>query len=212
MPSQTEVENLQSLLSQLGALAGAALTSIWLDSTIEELTEQYPGFIDPFLGASAALTAEWYAQLNPAAAFAAAPAPIPQPEVLSASVRWAFTQSDPLTATVGSTERHIFTQSRQTVVSNAQRENVRWARYASANACPWCRVLATREAVYSSADNAVAGHDNCNCMAVPIRGGDTWTPPDYVQGWVEEYNTARGQAAAKDLNSIVNQMRVNASR
>jgi len=211
VPSPTEVANLQGLLTQLGVLAAVSLRRIWDDTDIPTLVEAYPGLVDPFLGASAALTAEWYFGLNPGAAFAAEPAPIPEPDVLSSSVRWAFTQTDPLTATIGSTERHIFTQSRQTVVSNAQREGVRWARYASANACPWCRVLATREAVYSSAENAVAGHDNCHCMAVPVRDGDDYTPPDYMTGWIDEYNTARAEAGG-DLNAIVNQMRVNASR
>ena len=196
---------------QLGVLGAAALRRVWDSNDIETLKDLYPGLIDPFLGASAALTAEWYFQLNPSRPFAAIPAPNPAPQVLSKSVAWAFTQADPLTAAVGSTERHIFTLSRETVVSNSQREGVRWARYASANACPWCRVLATREAVYRSAENAVKGHDNCNCMAVPIRDGDQWVPPDYVQGWVEEYNTARAEVGG-NLNDIVNQMRINASR
>jgi hypothetical protein len=211
VPSQTEVENLQSLLSRLGVLGAAALTQVWDRNDIATLKLLYPDLIGPLLAAAGTLTAEWYFGLNPSQPFAAIPAPIPQAEVLSKSVGWAFTQTDPLQAAVGSTERHIFTLSRETVVSNAQREGVRWARYASANACPWCRVLATREAVYRSAENAIKGHDNCNCMAVPIRDGDQWTPPDYVQGWLEEYNTARAQAGG-NLDDIVNQMRLNASR
>lgn len=208
MPSQAEVSNFQRLLVTLGAAAVTAVQAMWRTTELQDVKDAYPEVLLPFIAASGSLAAEWYYSLNPDAPFAIEAAPLPQPPVLSASVGWSFSQADPLTALAGSSERHVFTSARETVVSNAQREGVTWARYASANACPWCRVLATREAVYKSADNAIKGHDNCHCLAVPVREGDIWTPPDYVQGWAEEYNAARA-AVGGDLNSIVNHMRTN---
>jgi hypothetical protein len=43
-------------------------------------------------------------------------------------------------------------------------------------------------------------------MAVPVRAGDTYTPPDYVKGFLKEYNTARAEVGG-NLNDIVNKMR-----
>lgn len=209
MPSPTEAANFQQLLLNLGAVAATVVTTMWNDTPdSEELKEQYPPTIDPFLAAAATLAAQWYSLLSDAP-FATEIPPLPQPEVLSASVGWSFTQSDPLQSVIGSTERHLFGTARTTVVANAEREGVKFARYASANACSWCRVLATREAVYSSAENAVKGHDNCHCLAVPVREGDIWTPPDYVQQWNDDYIAAR-EAVGGDLNAIVNHMRSNA--
>ena len=92
-------------------------------------------------------------------------------------------------------ERAIFDGFRDTITANADREpGARWARHASANACGWCRMLATREAVYTSAHAAGDGnryHDHCHCMAVVVRPGQTYTPPPYVAQWDDDYKEAR---------------------
>ena len=206
MPSPTEVAALQGLILRLSVVAGRSVTQLFGNASSEQMKQVYPDVVDPFLSAAGTLTAEWYDSLDPESTFDTRPSVLPAREILSGSVGWAFSQLNPLAAMIGTTERHIFTTSRKTVVENAERERVRFARYASANACAWCRVLATREAVYKSAENAVKGHDNCHCMAVPVRGGDTYTPPAYVADWLEEYNTARGEVGG-NLNDIVNKMR-----
>lgn len=33
-------------------------------------------------------------------------------------------------------------------------------------------------------------HDNCYCIAVPVRSGDTYTPPAYAQSWEDDYKDA----------------------
>ena len=207
MPSPAEVANFQGLLLKLGVVATTAVSKMFGNaSDAQQVKDAYPATVDPYIGAAATLSAQWYDQLDPNATFATEVAPPPASGVLESSVGWALGQIDPMGALVGSTERHIFGASRDTVVLNAQREHVKYARYASANACAWCRVLATREAVYHTAQSAVKGHDNCHCIAVPVRGGDVWTPPDYVKAWTQEYNDARG-AVGGNLNDIVNHMR-----
>lgn len=37
-------------------------------------------------------------------------------------------------------------------------------------------------------------HDNCKCLAVPVRAGTTYTPPDYVKQWESDYQIAAGLA------------------
>lgn len=207
MPSPSEVSNFQDLIASLAAVAVTRTTEL-VSATQDPatLSDVYPATLDPFIAASGQLTAEWYHSLAPDAAFAVEPAPAPPRQALSVNVRWALTQPNIVEAVTGAAERQVFTMSRDTVLVNAEREGVRYARYASANACAWCRVLATREAVYHSAETAVKGHDNCHCIAVPERGGNTYTPPDYVKGWLDDYNAARGEVGG-NLNDIVNHMR-----
>lgn len=209
MPSSAEVAAFQDLVTRLAGLAIADAVGLLrsVDSAdAAQLLEVYPQLLDPYLAATAQLTAEWYHNLAPDTGFPVQPADLPERGVLAANANWALTQADPVQALSGSVERQVFTVSRNTVLSNAERENVRFSRYASANACPWCRVLATRGAVYRSQQSAVKGHDNCHCIAVPDRPGSPYVPPDYVAGWLDEYNEARAQVGG-NLNDIVNSMR-----
>lgn len=211
MPSPGEVENFQAILAALAANAAprtAALVDAAPDAVVVQ--EAFTALVDPYIAASGQLTAQWYHDLNPAAAFAVEVAPAPPRAVLSANVRWALTQTDVASAVSGVAERRVFQSSRDTVLLNAGREGVRYARYASANACPWCRVLATREAVYHTAESAVKGHDNCHCIAVPERGSNAYEPPAYVADWLDDYNAARDEVGG-NLNDIVNHMRRNAA-
>jgi hypothetical protein len=206
MPSPTEVANFQQLISGLASAAISQIAGL-LDSTQDPmfLQDAYPELIDPFIAGAGTLAAEWYSGLAEST-FPVEVAKAPPITALKSNVRWALSQADVRQALSGSAERHVFTASRDTVLYNARRENVKFARYASANACPWCRVLATRDAAYHTADSAVRGHDGCHCIAVPVRDGDSYIPPDYVQGWLDEYNAARDQVGG-GLDAIVNQMR-----
>lgn len=207
MPSPAEVSNFQQLVTNLAAIAVNRVSGL-LASTQESalLQEAYPQTVDPFIAAAGQLSAEWYQSLNPDSDYAVETGPTLPVSVLQKNVRWALTQTDVFGALTGSAERQVFTATRNTVLFNAERERVRFARYASANACPWCRVLATREAVYYTQESAVAGHDNCHCIAVPVRGSDVYTPPEYVQQWLKDYQDARAEVGGK-LNDIVNHLR-----
>ena len=207
MPSYSEVANFQDLIGQLAAVAVTRTTELMRSSQdVAFVQEAYPAVVDPFIAASGQLTAEWYRSLDPEAEFAVEAPPPPATVVLQANVRWALTQLDPIGALTGSAERQVFSMSRDTVEVNAARERVRYARYASANACPWCRVQATRGAVFYTKEAAVKGHDNCHCMHVAERGGDVYTPPDYVNQWKTDYKDARS-AEGGNLDDIVNNMR-----
>lgn len=63
--------------------------------------------------------------------------------------------------------------------------------------------MATRGAVYRSAQSAVRGHDNCKCLAVPERAGmtDYYTPPPLVREAEARYVTARKQLQAEGVAS-----------
>lgn len=138
----------------------------------------------------------------------------------------------------GSSQRMINDASRTTVVRNAEQEGVKWARLAAPDACAFCKVMALRGAVYNSygvtedrpgmaaasvhrtvvvGRNGVARgkrkigesyHDCCRCVAVPVRKGAEWKPPDYVADWLKQYRDARKAAGgATDLKKILAEMR-----
>ncbi|MGX9669933.1 VG15 protein [Mycobacterium sp. HM-7] len=164
------------------------------------ISDAYPQLITPYLAGSATLTATWYDEQPStplpagAAPFIAEPAELAPIEQLAASARWAMLQPKPLTALQRTGTRAVFTASRDTVIANTARERVRWARHASANACGFCRMLATRGAVYHTQALARKSHDGCHCLAVPDRDG-LYVPAPYVERWTDDYNQARSDGA-----------------
>jgi hypothetical protein len=219
MPTVHEVANFQRLLGHLARLAIRAVAAGWHGDPAA-----YARLVDPFLAASAQLSAHWYHSLAPTVPFAAAPGPLPPPEALQQNADYALSTPDPVGTLGGTTERHVFATSGLTVAANADREGVRYARYASANACAFCRILATRKAVYTSeaAATRVGGrggrprgsraigdsyHDNCHCIAVPVRPGEGYQPPDYVDQWQRDYEAARLDPDVHTFDETVNHMR-----
>ena len=207
----------QRALSGLAASSSRSVTKLLarLDRlTVPEalgfISDAYPVVIDPYLRGSAELTTQWYAEQparpvrRGAAVFVPEAAPLIERDRLAASARWAVLQRDPVSALSGSATRSIFDQARRPVLANVRREKVKWARYASASACGFCRMLATREAVYASEGNALKSHDNCFCLATPCRDG-VWNPPAYVEQWREDYDAAR-EAGATTAGEIARAM------
>ncbi|AYD83968.1 head maturation protease [Mycobacterium phage Grizzly] len=179
------------------------------------VSDAYPEIVTPYLAAAGDLTATWYED-QPAALgakpFIAQPAELPAVEQLAANGRWAITQQSPTSALEGTSRRQLFKTHRETVLTNADREGVRWAREARPGACGFCRMLATRiltegelgaPGLYRSKRsarrnphrfNSVRGHDFCRCVAVPIRGGSDYVVPDYVHSWLEDYEAVSRDA------------------
>ncbi len=204
MPSLADIATFQGAIHDLNILAIADLVSLWghvgdqkPDAVQSALVAAVPAVIAPYIGASGDLAAQWYDDLAPESSFTATPAALPPVDQLEASVRWAVGplygrgEAPVLDLLGGSMQRYVFGGARDTIVTNAHREGVRWARQASASACAFCRMLASRGAVYGSAAKAMASHDNCRCAAVPLRKGDTYTPPSYVADWEAQYIDAR---------------------
>lgn len=217
------VTEFQGAIAELANRSGAAVDKLVAGlgrlnegEALRFVTEAYPGLLDPYLRASAELSAQWYSE-QPAGPrrrggqmFLPTPAPLPPSKQLATSARWATTQSDPAAALRGASTRHTFNSSRKTIYDNVEREGVRYARQADPLACGFCRMLATRSvtwtqprsgSLYRTGMNAMrsphnkrleaAGHDNCNCIVIPVRNGD-YTPPDYVLQWTDDYYAARG--------------------
>ncbi|MEU4709504.1 hypothetical protein AB0G00_24070 [Nocardia salmonicida] len=175
------------------------------------MIEAYPEIVTPHISIAGDVTAGWYEDLNPSSTYRAAPAALPPVEQLHASAGWAMSQKESLPLLAGSAQRMLFGGSRDTVATNAEREGTRYARHASANACKFCQILATRndEYLYSSESTAEKSggkkyHDHCHCIAVPVRGGSAYKPPDYVEQWSKDYDAAAKAAGTNsDIGAIM---------
>lgn len=219
MPSVAQIADWQRSINALTVLAMRDINSFWSEVSRMDpaesravLLEIMPGLVRDYSATAGSLSADFYADSG-RSGFRAIAAEPPTVAQVQGSVGWATYplisgEGSALTRLAGVSRRLIFTTSRETTFANTRRDaGASWARYASANACPWCRMLATRGGVYSSERNANAGHDNCKCMAVPVRAGDSYEPPQYVKEWEQQYVDARATANSGNPNDIVNAWR-----
>lgn len=163
-----DARELQALLADVSTLAQRDLTLVWsqvadLDyrSTSAVLLDAVPEIATQYSTVSGVASAEFYDGQSPGSRFRAVPAAPPPVEQVQASTRWALgtlfspTATTPLELLGGSLQRMVFNTSRQTIYENSREEpGATFARYASANACAFCRMLATRGAVYASEASA----------------------------------------------------------
>jgi hypothetical protein len=192
-----------------GRAAAAAL-----ESFMSELTAAYGSV-------AAALAADFYDQLREGAgapnlfrANLADPAPPPQVE---AAARWAagplFGGEGPNAAldhAAGAVQRLVVQPARDTIALNVRRDPARpgWARVPRGKGCAFCRMLAGRGAVYSSAKAAGemrAFHDHCKCQAVPVwRGQKLPYDADELE---QQYRAARKNAGSGSTKAVLAQLR-----
>lgn len=158
----------QSLLSELHRLGLGDLQELLrradeFPDFAAYVLEAYPELVAQYASAAAALSATWYEEAAPALSYIAEPAELPSLDRWAVSAQWALAtpSTDSLLQNLsGSLQRGVFDLARETTLLNADAEpGAKWARHASANACEFCRMMATRGSVYTSAAAAtqVAG-------------------------------------------------------
>jgi hypothetical protein len=199
------------LLTQVNRLAEEELNELWAQaerlSTSEffaYVTGSYPVVVDPYISMAADLAATWFELSDPESSYKAVLAPPPPAEKLTISARWALKAEGEqgLTDLQGSMNRAVFDGARETTRINVEKTDSRWAVDARATACPWCRMMATRGAVYHTEANALkACHDNGHCVALEDRLGD-YEPPAHIEQWTDEYLKARANAGSGDPKQI----------
>lgn len=88
-----------------------------------------------------------------------------------------------------------------------------YARHASANACAFCAMLATRGPIYTSSSNAgTLGskyHDDCHCTVVPVFPGQTYREAPYVKRWREAYAESPSGKTKEVLSTMREQLGTN---
>lgn len=152
----------QKILEQLHTLATADVVRLWRASSGADLDSQafrelivqaYPEIATQYATIAADLATEWYDASGPELSYQATPAPAAPVEQYAANARFALTATGEIALThlTGAVQRAVWNGARDTIATNVEAESgARWARYASANACAFCRVMASRGAVYAS--------------------------------------------------------------
>ena len=181
MPTPAPHER-QRALSTLTTLSKRDLAAIWRkldlsrpDKLAEPLAQVLAEIADKYGAAAAALAADWYDEARDDAGapgrFRAIVADPPDTERIGALSRWGVgplfgANPDGATALsllVGGLQRIVINQARDTTFGSVGLDPARprYARHASANACAFCALMATRGAVYASEDDAlrVTGHN-----------------------------------------------------
>ncbi|MFJ3289986.1 hypothetical protein ACIPMW_32460 [Streptomyces sp. NPDC086669] len=170
--------------------------------------------VGQYSAASAAAAATSYEEQRAAAGirrrFAAEPAPAPPDEQVEASLRWAASDvwdggsvATARTRTEGAMERLVLNRGRDTMQQAVRqdREAVAWARGAALGACSFCKLMASRGAVYESsgtagreADARFEGdtgeakyHNFCHCVIIPVFRGQTFQLSPQAAEWDRLY-------------------------
>ena len=153
----------RQILAELERQSKAQLVTLWRDAGRQGdfrawMLDAYPELAGLWSDISSELAASWYEESLPGSPYVARAAAAPKVEQLVSSVTWALNVGDATTGLdllSGSLQRAVYDASRRTIEWNTELEGgSKWARHASANACSFCRMLATRGAVYASAGSA----------------------------------------------------------
>lgn len=133
-------------------------------------------------------------------------------ERLVKSAQWALGGDgvEALSRLEHTTQRAVFDGARTTTLENVERTGSRWARDARADACAFCRLLATRTGkyLYKSRDTAATKvHDDCHCLPIEVVNPSDYQLPEYAQQWEDEYNKARAEAGVGNPKSILSAWR-----
>lgn len=152
-----------------------------------------PLIVGDYGDGAAALALDWYEELRDAAkptkGFTPSPFAVVHEEELASSVAWATqalydleqqrnTIADELVAEATRRslqllepviQKDVASGFRDTVVNNATRDPAAagWQRFARADGCKFCLMLAGRGAVYTEATADFAAHTDCHCLAGP---------------------------------------------
>lgn len=123
------------------------------------LLDAVPAIVETYGGAASELSLAWWDDLFDGIESPPPVAPAPPPSAqLVAQTRWAtaplFTGASPATRLASVIKQHIYGAQRGVVTASSQQADVRYARVARSNACNFCRVIASRGAVYGSAERA----------------------------------------------------------
>jgi hypothetical protein len=201
------------LLSELNRVAASDLFQVWRSAGLADvdfaqfITDAFPEIASDYAEVAGNLAADWYEQAAPQLPYQAIVDSGVNTTALTKSAQWALGADGDmaLNRLSGTLQRTVFDGARSTTVANVRNEEgARWARYASANACEFCALMAIRGAVYGSEETAGAQyHDNCHCLAVEVRPGRNYEPAPHVKDWEDQYKTARRDAESGGMKAIL---------
>ena len=182
----------------LGSLTGSP------DAVRSDLLSAVPEVIGYYADGSSALAADFYDDERDRASargrFTAEPVVLDRWEKVGRALAWA---TQPLVEGDGDVPARLAEvvqietarPYRDTITTNRQRdpEAVGWQRV-SAGGCSFCRMLASRGAVYRAETARFASHTNCHCTAQPVfKGNDPGDEASVIQ-----YVASKRRPSARD--------------
>lgn len=230
----------QRALAGLSTLGRREFATIWHKLNLDKpgalaspLAEVLLEIADKYGAAAATLAADWYDEARDAAgmpgSFQVPVAAPPTQGRVNALARWGVGPlfgADPrgdvaLTLLSGGLQRLILNQARDTTFDAVATDPVgaRYARHASANACAFCALMATRGATYASESSALTTsghgsrplgekyHDDCHCAVVEVFPGQDYREAPYVKAWRAAYADAPTTNGRIDLRDTLSSMR-----
>lgn len=232
MPSPSPSSR-QAALRGLTRLFVADLSTVWRKLNLsspgklaDPLSQLLQAIADKYGVAAATLAADWYDESRTDAgvpgSFTASPADIPDATRFDALARWGVgplfggspDEALALNLIAGGLQRIILNANRDTITgaTAADPAKPRWARHASANACAFCALMASRGPVYRSQSSAGDGakyHDDCHCAVIEVFPGQRYDEAPYVAKWREAYGNAPNGDLSKALASMREQLGTN---
>jgi hypothetical protein len=235
MPTRGEIDLLVDANQKIRTLATTAVRRQWrnlptitrdnLDAVRDVIVATNQATVATFGQASAVVAADHYELTREAAGvrsrFTPLLADLPDPDAVASATRWALTPLyDDLDADAalgrveGVVDRLALSPSNDTILRNtlADPEKPRFARIPNGRTCEWCRMLASRGAVYRTEGTAMAPrHAKCDCTVHAV-WSDADLPDDYnLGGLQDEYYRARAAAGSGKVEDILAEMRKGAA-
>lgn len=234
MVSDSGMAEFRSSMSDLAAMAKNELAEFFHslnlmvpDLVRDALLEYVPLVISEYGPIGSDLAVEWFMEqraesaargaFNPVTsdAFAYEDDIIGQTRYLAGQL-WTPEPENTLGGLSSLADKYVKQSGRDTMVLNAKREGVRWARVPSgAKTCAFCLVLASRDAVYTSKSAAKYDqstgekyHGYCDCQPVRL-GRDDEYPDGYIpKDLYDAYDISANKTGTRnDINEIVYDIR-----
>lgn len=230
MATPAELAAYRSSQRDVVELAREALTQWWAGRDASDpravsaaLQEFLPELVASYGDVAATVAADWYEELRDQARVlgryrAVLADPLPDEQVRAAA-RWAVgplfdevpNAGKALDLLTGTVQRLVQQGGRSTIHRNVKADpsGVRWARVPTgAETCAWCRMMASRGAVYLSRKSAGGEnnwHNDCDCQPTPL-----WpeqAAPYDVDRLYQQYSDAAAKAGGNP-KAITAQLRV----
>lgn len=232
MPSRADVEAFAQTNRSIRVLILAALRGYWqgLDhtnaiDTRDALLEVVPALVAQYGEIAASVAADFYDTARAAAgapgAFTAVLADPVDLESVRSDVRWSigplFNRENPdPPAALGRLEQKVdelaLQPGRDTIAHSAGRDpaKVRWARVPVGKTCAFCLMIASKGAVFHSAESAGAGrkyHGGDDCTPAPFWGNDPYPDGYDPDALLQQYIDARKRADSGNTKAILSELR-----
>jgi len=232
MPSRADVEQYADTNRNIRTLVLAVLRALWGQLphanaivTRDALLESVPLMVTQYGEVAGAAAADFYDLMREKSAapgrFVADLADPIDVEDLRGQIRWSITPlfdrenpnpDDALSRLEQKVDEYTLQPGRDTIARSVERDpaKARWARVPVGKTCSFCLMLASRGAVYRSAESAGQSrkyHGDCDCTPTPFWGNDPYPEGYNPDALYEKYNAARTAASSGKFKPILAALR-----